>query len=249
VIPDSARDLRSGRHALDTEDNYYEADRRVLAAHGSLSARRTSGRYIGGSTRDMMIDVSGASMCGETGRAHREQAPSTSRSRERTVCYPEMARLLELVTTRVLPVAIASGSSPGVLRTVLEAVGLIPGMEVVVSAEEVPRGKPHPDVFEEAARRLGIPAHECVAVETRDKASRPRSALSCAASPSRTRPISLSPTDSPWRTSCSRRDEVLRRRTPRFAGSRTGSKSDHLLPRGGQGLRPIHRNPTEESKT
>jgi beta-phosphoglucomutase-like phosphatase (HAD superfamily) len=36
---------------------------------------------------------------------------------------------------------------------------------VVVSAEEVPRGKPHPDVFEEAARRLGIPAHECLAVE------------------------------------------------------------------------------------
>ena len=53
-------------------------------------------------------------------------------AREATVLYPEMARLLELVRARGLPVAIASGSSPGVLRTVLEAVGLIPGMEVVV---------------------------------------------------------------------------------------------------------------------
>jgi beta-phosphoglucomutase-like phosphatase (HAD superfamily) len=36
---------------------------------------------------------------------------------------------------------------------------------VVVSAEEVPRGKPAPDVFLEAARRLGVPAHECAVVE------------------------------------------------------------------------------------
>jgi HAD superfamily hydrolase (TIGR01509 family) len=152
---------------LDTEENYYEADRRVLAAHGIPFSKEDKRRYIGGSTRDMMIDVQ-----------RRFDLPATPDeliasknalyleiAREATVLYPEMARLLELVRARGLPVAIASGSSPGVLRTVLEAVGLIPGMEVVVSAEEVPRGKPHPDVFEEAARRLGIPAHECVAVE------------------------------------------------------------------------------------
>jgi len=152
---------------LDTEENYYEADRRVLAAHGIAFSKEDKRRYIGGSTRDMMIDVQ-----------RRFDLPATPDeliasknalyleiAREATVLYPEMARLLELVRARGLPVAIASGSSPGVLRTVLEAVGLIPGMEVVVSAEEVPRGKPHPDVFEEAARRLRIPAHECVAVE------------------------------------------------------------------------------------
>ena len=36
---------------------------------------------------------------------------------------------------------------------------------MVVSAEEMPRGKPAPDVFLEAARRLGVPAHECAVVE------------------------------------------------------------------------------------
>jgi beta-phosphoglucomutase-like phosphatase (HAD superfamily) len=76
-----------------------------------------------------------------------------------------MVRLLELVKARGLPLAIASGSSPGVLRTLLEAAGLLPGIGVLVSAEEVPRGKPYPDIFEETARRLGVPAHECVAIE------------------------------------------------------------------------------------
>ena len=133
---------------LDTEDNYYEADRRVLAEHGILFSKEEKRRYIGGSSWDMMVDT-----------VYLEVA------RGATALYPKMARLLELVRARGLPVAIASGSSPGVLRTLLEAVGLLPGIGVVVSAEEVPRGKPHPDVFEEAARRLGVPAHECVVIE------------------------------------------------------------------------------------
>ncbi|HEX7489825.1 MAG TPA: HAD-IA family hydrolase, partial [Anaeromyxobacteraceae bacterium] len=38
-------------------------------------------------------------------------------------------------------------------------------LPIVVSAEEVPRGKPAPDVFLEAARRLGVPPHACAVVE------------------------------------------------------------------------------------
>ena len=34
-----------------------------------------------------------------------------------------------------------------------------------VSSEEVARGKPSPDVYLEAARRLGVPAADCAAVE------------------------------------------------------------------------------------
>ena len=36
---------------------------------------------------------------------------------------------------------------------------------VTVSSEEVPRGKPEPDVYAEAARRLEVPPDGCVAVE------------------------------------------------------------------------------------
>jgi beta-phosphoglucomutase-like phosphatase (HAD superfamily) len=35
----------------------------------------------------------------------------------------------------------------------------------VLSADEVPRGKPAPDVFLEAARRLGVPPEECLVIE------------------------------------------------------------------------------------
>ena len=152
---------------LDTEDNYYEADRRVLAEHGILFSKEEKRRYIGGSSWDMMVDVQRRFELPVTPEelVLRKNALYLEVARGATAVYPKMARLLELVRARGLPVAIASGSSPGVLRTLLEAVGLLPGIGVVVSAEEVPRGKPHPDVFEEAARRLGVPAHECVVIE------------------------------------------------------------------------------------
>jgi HAD superfamily hydrolase (TIGR01509 family) len=152
---------------LDTEENYYEADRRVLAAHGIPFSKEDKRRYIGGGSRDMMVDVQRRFDL----QATPDELVASKNvlyleiARETTTLYPKMARLLDLVRARGIPVAVASGSSPGVLRTLLEAVGLLPGIGVVVSAEEVPRGKPYPDVFEEAARRLGIPAHECLVVE------------------------------------------------------------------------------------
>jgi len=67
---------------------------------------------------------------------------------------------------RGLLLAVASGSSPGVIVSELEAIGLGDGpFSFALSASEVARGKPEPDVFLEAARRLGIPSESCLVVE------------------------------------------------------------------------------------
>jgi HAD superfamily hydrolase (TIGR01509 family) len=61
--------------------------------------------------------------------------------------------------------AVASSSNRRVIDAVLATSGLAPLFEVVVSSEEVAHGKPAPDVFLEAARRLGVPPERCAAVE------------------------------------------------------------------------------------
>jgi HAD superfamily hydrolase (TIGR01509 family) len=61
--------------------------------------------------------------------------------------------------------ALASSSNRPVIDAVLDESGLAPLFETTVSSEEVARGKPAPDVFLEAARRLGVPADRCAAVE------------------------------------------------------------------------------------
>ena len=73
------------------------------------------------------------------------------------------------------PLALASSAGRPVIDAVLAIAGLQHEFQATVSSEEVPRGKPAPDVYLEAARRLGQPPRACAAVE--DSANGIRSAL------------------------------------------------------------------------
>jgi HAD superfamily hydrolase (TIGR01509 family) len=63
------------------------------------------------------------------------------------------------------PLALASSSNREVFETVLDLAGLSACFRATVSSEEVARGKPAPDVYLEAARRLGVAPERCAAVE------------------------------------------------------------------------------------
>ena len=63
------------------------------------------------------------------------------------------------------PLALASSSNREVFEAVLELAELADCFDATVSSEEVARGKPAPDVYVEAARRLGVPPERCAAVE------------------------------------------------------------------------------------
>jgi HAD superfamily hydrolase (TIGR01509 family) len=63
------------------------------------------------------------------------------------------------------PLGLASSSNREVIDFVLEAAGIAKYFRSTVSSEEVERGKPAPDVYLEAARRLGVEPSRCAAVE------------------------------------------------------------------------------------
>ncbi|MCI0584044.1 MAG: HAD family phosphatase [Chloroflexi bacterium] len=63
------------------------------------------------------------------------------------------------------PVAIASSAHRRVIDAALEATGLRETIAVVVSSDEVAHGKPAPDVYLEAARRLGVAPAACLVIE------------------------------------------------------------------------------------
>jgi len=64
-----------------------------------------------------------------------------------------------------LPLAVASGGSRHIIERVLRHLGIREWFEVVVTNEDVTRQKPAPDIFLEAARRLGVPPAQCRAYE------------------------------------------------------------------------------------
>jgi len=63
------------------------------------------------------------------------------------------------------PLALASSSNRELIDAVLLVAGLTQLFRATVSSEEVARGKPAPDVYLEAARRLGVDPGHCAAVE------------------------------------------------------------------------------------
>lgn len=73
------------------------------------------------------------------------------------------------------PLGLASSANRVVIDKVLEVSGLRDFFHATVSSEEVPRGKPAPDVYVEAARRVGFPGPVYAAVD--DSANGIRSAV------------------------------------------------------------------------
>jgi HAD superfamily hydrolase (TIGR01509 family) len=63
------------------------------------------------------------------------------------------------------PLGLASSSNRELIDAVLAAADLRSLFAATVSSEEVSRGKPAPDVYLEAARRLGVPPARCAAIE------------------------------------------------------------------------------------
>ncbi|SOD89020.1 haloacid dehalogenase superfamily, subfamily IA, variant 3 with third motif having DD or ED [Streptomyces sp. Ag109_G2-15] len=153
---------------VDSEPNYYEASRQTLAEHGvpgftwaehedyvGISTLETAvilrERYGLHATVDELLDA--------TNRRYLELA------RTHTRAYPEMRKFVELLAAEAVPMAVASGSSPEALDAILAGTGLDAFLHTVVSADEVAHGKPAPDVFLEAARRLGADPADCVVLE------------------------------------------------------------------------------------
>ena len=86
------------------------------------------------------------------------------RYRERLPLIPGAVEAVERLAAR-WPLAVASSSNRQLIDLVLELSGLARLFRATVSSEEVARGKPAPDVYLEAGRRLGVAAERCAAIE------------------------------------------------------------------------------------
>ncbi len=84
--------------------------------------------------------------------------------RERLPLIPGAAQAVERLAAR-WPLGLASSSNRELIDFALDVSGLGRWFGATVSSEEVPRGKPSPDVYLEAARRLRVAPERCAAVE------------------------------------------------------------------------------------
>ncbi|WP_369208486.1 HAD family hydrolase [Streptomyces sp. PU-14G] len=153
---------------VDSEPHYYEAGRQLLAAHGVRGFTwEEHSRFIGVGTRETLetlrrvhgLTTPVDELLTEKNRLYLQLA------RSGTEVFCEMRKLVERLHSAGIPLAVASGSSRTAIDAVLGATSLDALLPLRVSAEEVAHGKPEPDVFLEAARRLGVEPADCVVLE------------------------------------------------------------------------------------
>ena len=78
---------------------------------------------------------------------------------------PGLTELLGLLESRRIPAAVATSTERENAEITLRVSGLAGRFAAVVTGDQVSRGKPAPDIYLEAARRLNVPPASCLALE------------------------------------------------------------------------------------
>ncbi|MFC7534664.1 HAD family hydrolase [Actinoplanes sp. GCM10030250] len=151
---------------IDTEEVWEEVRRGYVAEFGREFLPDSQDRMMGMSTGEWSAHL--AEEVGVPRTAEQVAADVLGRMAAR---YRESLPLIpgSVETVRALGaeyrLALASSSARVLIDQVLETAGLTGAFEVALSTEEVPRGKPAPDVYLTAVGKLGLTPAECAAIE------------------------------------------------------------------------------------
>lgn len=151
---------------IDSEPVWEAVRREFVAAHGGRWRSDTQQRLMGMSTREWAshlrdelgvrwpVEEVAARVIRAVGQRYEDRLPLMDGA------VDGVRRM-----AAVWPLGLASSSPGPLIKVALDRSGLASQFAVVLSTEEVPRGKPAPDVYLEAARRLGSKPARCVGVE------------------------------------------------------------------------------------
>ena len=79
--------------------------------------------------------------------------------------FPSTKRTLERLREMKVRLAVATSSVSASARPFLDRHGLTPFFDVIVTGDEIERGKPYPDIYLRAADKLGVAVNECLVIE------------------------------------------------------------------------------------
>jgi HAD superfamily hydrolase (TIGR01509 family) len=85
--------------------------------------------------------------------------------REGVTAKPGVDELIDWLELHSIPCAVATSTRRDRARSKLLRTALLPRFREIVGGDEVARGKPAPDIYVEAARRIGMSARDCIVLE------------------------------------------------------------------------------------
>jgi beta-phosphoglucomutase len=124
-------------------------------------------RLDGRRNREIFPDLFGRPLSDEEQERYADEKEALYRELSAGCLEPVrgLVALFDRLDAHRIPVAIATSAPPDNVRHTLAELRLAPRIACIVRGDEVPRGKPFPDVFLAAAARLGVQPGACVAFE------------------------------------------------------------------------------------
>lgn len=160
---------------IDTERVAREAWRRAAAELGfsvdEALLKRVTGRTAE-DTKRIILDALGEDFPHDEIRQRRNAYLRQALEHGRVEAMVGLPALLETIDRLRLRKAIATSGDRGLTKLKLSALGLEASFDTVVCGNEIEHGKPAPDIFLEAARRLDVPPARCAVFEDSDPGAR-----------------------------------------------------------------------------
>ena len=152
---------------FNTEDLYFAVGEELLRRRGKKFTRELSDAMMGRPPQasfEIMIRWHNLSDTWENLAAESENL-FIERIQGRVAPMPGLLELLAALESARIPKAIATSSSRRTLRAVLACFELEPRFDFTLTAEDVIQGKPHPEIYQKACQRFGLPPNKVVVLE------------------------------------------------------------------------------------
>ncbi len=151
----------------DSEPWWNEIDSKLLAEYGVIYRGEYHREVLGVSYRlavEFYKKAFGLSASIEELMRRRGEI-ATEFFANRVGLFPSTKRTLERLRDMKVRLAIATSSVSASARPFLDRHGLTPFFDGIVTGDEIERGKPDPDIYLRAAKKLGIGADACLVIE------------------------------------------------------------------------------------
>jgi len=151
---------------VETETRWWQAEIDVMEKHGSTWTIDDQNQAIGGPLQ-AVADYMAAKANANAKQIYNEivDAMLHSFTNNPPQLQPGWAEVLDEAVREKLKIALVTASNRPLAEALLKSTKLDKYFEVVVTSDDLPRTKPHPDPYLHAAERFGLDVLECLAFE------------------------------------------------------------------------------------
>ena len=151
----------------DTAEYHYSAWKDVFEERGVEFSKEDFMRHFG-QRHDTIIEFGlGDKLSPEEMDIITEKKQSLYRERvsKNVIPLPGAVELIKLLNTNKIKTAIASSAVPKNIDVILRGLGIVDNFQAIAFGTEVAEGKPSPQIFQLAAKKLNVSPENCVVIE------------------------------------------------------------------------------------